>query len=162
MHDIDRLNPTTWLVMGNALSSNREHEMAVQCFKRAIALSPDYAMAYTLCGLEYVLLEDFEQAGTYLEKAVCINPRDFKAWYGLGDICFKTEKYVLCEVYLSRALEIHPTNLVLMNQMALVCSFFTDLWELIDSCCKRRNEDKKHSHSYRLARHSRFSSTDVH
>jgi anaphase-promoting complex subunit 3 len=118
---MNRLSPISWLVMGNAMSCNGEHEMAVKCFKRCIALDPEYAMAHTLCGLEYVLLEDLEQASVSLERAVCINPRDYKAWYGLGDICYKTEKYALCEVYLRKALSINSTNIVLVNHLALVC-----------------------------------------
>ena len=36
------------------VSLQKEHDAAIRCFHRAIAVAPRFAYAYTLCGHEYV------------------------------------------------------------------------------------------------------------
>jgi anaphase-promoting complex subunit 3 len=40
--------PETWVVVGNCYSIQKEHEIAIKYFERAIQLNPTYAYAYTL------------------------------------------------------------------------------------------------------------------
>ena len=53
--------PEAWCA-GNCLSLQKEHDAAIRCFHRAIAVAPRFAYAYTLCGHEYVANEAFEKA----------------------------------------------------------------------------------------------------
>ena len=54
--------PEAWCAAGNCLSLQKEHDAAIRCFHRAIAVAPRFAYAYTLCGHEYVANEAFEKA----------------------------------------------------------------------------------------------------
>ncbi len=58
----DPRSPEAWCAAGNCLSLQKEHDAAIRCFHRAIAVAPRFAYAYTLCGHEYVANEAFEKA----------------------------------------------------------------------------------------------------
>ena len=58
----DPRSPEAWCAAGNSLSLQKEHDAAIRCFHRAIAVAPRFAYAYTLCGHEYVANEAFEKA----------------------------------------------------------------------------------------------------
>ncbi|KAH8052786.1 hypothetical protein JL722_9919 [Aureococcus anophagefferens] len=80
---------------------------------RAIAVDPRFAYAYTLCGHEYVANEDFEKAIGMYRHAMRIDERHYNAWYGLGAIYYRQEKYELAEYHFDRALCHNPTSSVL-------------------------------------------------
>ncbi len=46
--------------------------------------------------------------------------RHYNAWYGLGAIYQRQEKYHLAEIHYRRALSINPTSIVLLCSLALV------------------------------------------
>ena len=69
---IDRLAPQTWCVLGNCFSLQKEHELALKFFQRAIQLDPKYTYAHTLSGHEYFANEDFEEEHELLPRGVKI------------------------------------------------------------------------------------------
>lgn len=85
--------PETWCVVGNCYSLQKEHETALKFFNRAIQLNNNFAYAHTLCGHEYVANEDFDQAKKCYQKALTADERHYNAWWGLGNICLKQEKF---------------------------------------------------------------------
>jgi tetratricopeptide (TPR) repeat protein len=123
------------------MSCNREHELAIQCFKRSIQLctirtnhSPE--TGHILCGLEYTLLEDFESALSHLSIALSVNPRNYKAWYAYADVCFRTEKYGLATVYLTEARKLCQGNVIVNSLYARVCNTLNSFFSYFKS---RRN-----------------------
>lgn len=82
-----RSAPETWCILGNSFSLQKEHETAIKFFKRAIALDPLFAYAYTLCAHEYVANEKFEKAVPMFEQALALDPAQYNAWWGLGRRC---------------------------------------------------------------------------
>ena len=54
--------PQTWVVAGNFYSFQKERETAIKCLTRAIQINPSYSYAYSLCGHEYLAIDDFEHA----------------------------------------------------------------------------------------------------
>jgi len=111
--DFDQRSPEAWCAAGNCLSLQKEHDAAIRCFQRAIAVSPRFAYAYTLCGHEYVANEDFEKAVSMYRHAMLIDDRHYNAWYGLGAIYYRQEKYELAEYHFDRALDLNPQSSVL-------------------------------------------------
>jgi len=134
--DFDARSPEAWCASGNCLSLQKEHDGAIRCFQRAIAVDPRFAYAYTLCGHEYVANEDFEKAIGMYRHAMRIDERHYNAWcvvrarrpplfpassfetpsrrrYGLGAIYYRQEKYELAEYHFDRALCHNPTSSVL-------------------------------------------------
>ncbi|KAJ1461799.1 hypothetical protein M885DRAFT_506926 [Pelagophyceae sp. CCMP2097] len=111
--DFDRRAPEAWCAAGNCLSLQKDHDAAVRCFQRAIAVAPRFAYAYTLCGHEYVANEDFSKAVGMYRLAMKLDARHYNAWYGLGAIYYRQEKYDLAEYHFARALELNPQSSVL-------------------------------------------------
>ena len=85
--------PETWCVLGNCYSLQKEHENALKSFGRAIQLDVSFSYAHTLSGHEYVDNEDFEQATKCYNQALNFDKRHYNAWWGLGNICHKQERY---------------------------------------------------------------------
>lgn len=52
--------------------------------RASIESFPDYFMAISVLGLEYVQAEHYEAAAILLQKAAKINPKNFKVWFGLA------------------------------------------------------------------------------
>jgi tetratricopeptide (TPR) repeat protein len=80
----DKYRPESCCVIGNYYSLKGQHEKAVLYFKRALKLNKNYLSAWTLMGHEYVEMKNTPSAIDTYRRAVDINPRDYRAWYGLG------------------------------------------------------------------------------
>ena len=110
---IDRLAPQTWCVLGNCFSLQKEHELALKFFQRAIQLDPKYTYAHTLSGHEYFANEDFEKSMNCYRAALRLDSRHYNAWYGLGTVYYRQEKYVMSEYHFRYALNINSKSSVL-------------------------------------------------
>ena len=88
-------------VVGNCFSLQKEHDAAVKFFERAIQVAPNFTYAHTLLGHEYVYNEDFGKALVCFRNAIHNDSRHYNAWYGLGTIYYRQEKYELAEYVLS-------------------------------------------------------------
>jgi anaphase-promoting complex subunit 8 len=80
----DKYRPETCCIVGNYYSLKSEHEKAVVYFSRALKLNWRYLSAWTLMGHEFVEMKNPSGAIDAYRHAVDINPRDYRAWYGLG------------------------------------------------------------------------------
>jgi len=60
------------------------HQEATEAFKKYTELTPEDPSGWLNCGLEYMLLKNFEQALPYLERAVKLKPDDPMAQYNLA------------------------------------------------------------------------------
>ena len=88
-----------WCVVGNCFSNQKEHDLALKFFQRAIQLDPRFTYAYTLSGHEYQSNEDFDKAIECYRHAVRVDDRHYNAWYGLGSIYYRQEKYDIAEYH---------------------------------------------------------------
>ena len=105
--------PETWCAVGNCYSLQKEHETALRFFNRAIQLNPSFSYAHTLCGHEYVANEDFDQAKKCYQRALTADDRHYNAWWGIGNIFLKQEKYEAAAQYFKSAIRINPRSSVL-------------------------------------------------
>ncbi|KAL7416080.1 hypothetical protein BDY24DRAFT_337601 [Mrakia frigida] len=111
---IDRLSPQAWIAVGNSFSLQKEHDEAMRCFRRASQLDPRCAYASTLSGHEAVSMEEFDRGIAFFETAVRIDRRHFNAWYGMGTAYLRKNKLRQAEHHFRRAVEINPSNAVLV------------------------------------------------
>ncbi|XP_018620222.1 cell division cycle protein 27 homolog [Scleropages formosus] len=118
--DMDKNSPESWCAAGNCFSLQREHDIAIKFFQRAIQVDPSFAYAYTLLGHEFVLTEELEKALACFRNAIRVNTRHYNAWYGLGMIYYKQEKFNLAEIHFKKALSIHPQSSVLLCHIGVV------------------------------------------
>ena len=63
---------------------DNKNEEALKQLKLAIEIFPDYFDAIERLGIEYVKLRHYQAAEILLNRAVQINPRAYKSWYGLA------------------------------------------------------------------------------
>merc|ERR1719221_386322 len=116
----DRLKPQVWCVVGNCFSLQKEHDIAIKFFKRAIQVDPSYTYAYTLCGHEFVANEKFDKAIPMYEHALSVDARHYNAWWGLGNIYHRQEEHENARYHFLKALEINQHNSVLRCYLGIV------------------------------------------
>lgn len=117
--DFDRLSAEAWCVVGNCFSLQKEHETALTFFRRSIQLDPSFTYSHTLSGHEYVANEDFDKAVACYRDAICVDERHYNAWYGLGAIYYRQEKYDLAEYHFKKAISINPQSSVLLCHLGM-------------------------------------------
>jgi len=83
-NSIDKYREETCCVIGNYYSLHDQHEKAVTYFQRALKLNPQYTSAWTLMGHEFMERKNTSAAIEAYRKAIEVNYRDYRAWYGLG------------------------------------------------------------------------------
>ncbi|GMH08987.1 hypothetical protein Nepgr_010827 [Nepenthes gracilis] len=113
----DRLAPQTWCSLGNCYSLQKDHDTALKNFQRAVQLNSRFAYAHTLCGHEFVALEDFESGIKSYQNALWVDSRHYNAWYGLGIIYLRQEKFEFSEHHFQMAFRINPCSSVIMSYL---------------------------------------------
>lgn len=117
---LDKNSPVTWCVTGNCFSLHKEHDTAIKFLQRAVQVDPNYPYAHTLLGHEYIVTEELDKAMTSFRNAIRLDYRHYNAWFGIGTICSKQERYQLAEYYYTRALDINKFNSVIMCHIGVV------------------------------------------
>lgn len=87
---------------------------------QALHLDGRFAYAYTLCGHEHAYVDDAEQAARSFREALRVDARHYNAWYGLGTLYMRQQKYELAELHFRRALALNPTSSVLLCYLGMV------------------------------------------
>lgn len=117
---VERLCPQTWVSVGNTYALQRDHDLALKCFKRATQLDPRFAYGYTLQGHEYFENEEYEQAKEAFRRAITHDRRQYNAWYGLGKVYDKQGQMDQAERHFKIASQINPNNSVIVVGIGMV------------------------------------------
>ncbi|CAI5463837.1 unnamed protein product [Closterium sp. Yama58-4] len=116
---VDRMAPQAWCVSGNLMSLTKQHEAALKFFRRATQLDPSFTYAHTLCGHEYAAMEELEDAALCFRTAIRLDARHYNAWYGLGSVLMRQERFHLAEHHLRTALTVNPHSSVLHTYLGV-------------------------------------------
>lgn len=121
---LDQNRPEVCCAIANQLSLRHEHEKAVKYLKKATELDRTYYQAWTLMGHEYLELNNNTHAaiecyrravggcmGSFfvfevVNLAVDVNPKDFRAWFGLGQTYIMLSLHTYAVHYFQKALVI--------------------------------------------------------
>ena len=114
-----RGTPEAWCVVGNCFSLQKDHETALVFFQRSLQIDPNFSYTHTLSGYEYMANEDFEKAIKCFREAMRVDEGRYNAWYGLGAIYYRQEKYDLAEHHFERAVALHPKSSVLRCNLGM-------------------------------------------
>jgi hypothetical protein len=96
--------------LGDVYANEGSYELAIEAFKRSVALKPDYADAVHNIGFIYLELGDIPKAKKYLQQSIDMNPRLFQAWYKMGRIFLAEKNYTQAQIYMTKALELNPKD----------------------------------------------------
>lgn len=74
------------------ISSNKLEEGLID-LKSAIEMFPDYFAALELLGSEYIKLKYYEAAQILLSKAIEVNPKSYRSWYGIAYASYSLNQF---------------------------------------------------------------------
>jgi len=104
-------NPGCWMAhynLGIVLTEQGEADQAIDHYKRAVALRPDYAEAHYNLGRLLVEQGQLDDAIAHYERAAVINPADAEAQNNLGVTLFGIGRADDAIAHYQKALEIRP------------------------------------------------------
>ena len=104
-------NPGCWMAnynLGIVLSEQGEADQAIDNYRRAVALRPDYAEAHYNLGRLLVEQGQLADAIAHYERAAAINPADAEAQNNLGVTLFGIGRTDDAIAHYQKALEIRP------------------------------------------------------
>ncbi|XP_078161515.1 CDC27 family protein isoform X2 [Carex rostrata] len=140
---IDRLSPQAWCAVGNCYSIQKDHETALKTFQRAVQLDPRFAYAHTLCGHEYTAMEDYENGIKCYMSALQVDERHYNAWYGLGVVYLRQEKFEFAEHHFRFAYRINPMSSVLMCYLGMALHSLKREMEAVEMVERAMEADPK-------------------
>lgn len=89
-------------------SRNGEYSKAIQEYKMAIELKPDYYKAYYNRGTVYAKYEIYEKAIEDFSNAIKIKPDSYKAIFNRGEVLYRVKKYDLAIKDFNLAINLKP------------------------------------------------------
>ena len=106
----DNRNAEDWRTLGSAYEKLEICDKAVNCYDKALAISP--ADFKSLCNLGVLahLADESDKAVKYFKKALEISPQDVVVLQNLGAVCIKAKKYNAAVDCLEKVLELDPKN----------------------------------------------------
>ncbi len=96
--------------LGDVYAEEKNYELAIENFKRSVALKPDYADAVHNIGYVYAQMGEIEKAKRYLTQALQMNPRLYQSSAKLGEIYYAERDLVKAKGYFQMCIEADPTN----------------------------------------------------
>lgn len=83
LHVLEPRNEEIFIQKANIHSKKDEHQKAIQVFLEALDLTNDPAEIYSFIGMEYLFLDEFENAKTYFIKCLEADFEDYSALYNV-------------------------------------------------------------------------------
>ena len=83
IYDLESSNEEVYIQKANILSKKDQHEEAIKMLEVALEMSYDEADVYSLLGMEYLFLEDFENAKQNFMKCLEADEEDYSALYNI-------------------------------------------------------------------------------
>ncbi|RED47960.1 tetratricopeptide repeat protein [Seonamhaeicola aphaedonensis] len=83
LYSLDPTNEEIYIQKANILSKKDEHQKAIDVLKRALELTDDIIDIYSLIGMEYLFLDEYEEAKTFFMKCLEEDLEDYSALYNI-------------------------------------------------------------------------------
>ncbi|HRV56341.1 MAG TPA: tetratricopeptide repeat protein, partial [Mangrovimonas sp.] len=106
LYSLEPLNEEIYIQKANIYSKQDEHQKAIEVLKKTLEFTDDTFDIYSLIGMEYLFLDEFEEAKYYFMKCIEEEDDDYSALYNLI-YCFdfldqQTEAIDFLNTYLDR------------------------------------------------------------
>lgn len=117
VYDLESSNEEVYIQKANILSKKDRHEEAIKMLERALEITLDEADVYSLMGMEYLYLEDFENAKQSFMKCLEADELDYSSLYNIM-YCFDyLEQKNAAIDYLNGFLDQHPYSEIAWHQL---------------------------------------------
>ena len=117
LYILEPSNEEIYIQKANILSKEDKHEEAIDVLKRALNLAEDTADLYSLIGMEYLFLDQFDKARDSFMECLDANPEDYASLYNII-YCFDfLDKNVEAIDYLNIYLDKNPYCEVAWHQL---------------------------------------------
>ena len=83
LYNLDPLNEEIYIQKANICSKKDDHPQAIKVLKKALQLTDDVLDLYSLIGMEYLFLDNFEEAKVYFMKCLETDLDDYSALYNV-------------------------------------------------------------------------------
>ncbi len=83
LHAIEPENEEIYIQKANILSKQNEHFKAIELLNTALGFTNDEADVYSLIGMEYLFMDDFENAKTNFMRCLEADDQDYSALYNI-------------------------------------------------------------------------------
>lgn len=83
LYVLEPSNEEIYIQKANILSKEDKHQEAIDVLKRALSLAEDTADIYSLIGMEYLFLDQFDLARDHFMKCLEANPEDYASLYNI-------------------------------------------------------------------------------
>jgi tetratricopeptide (TPR) repeat protein len=141
----DKLAYTLW---GNALSDLKRPEEAIEQFKKAIALDPNYAYAYNNWGSALSALKRPEEAIELFKKAVTLDPNYAYAYNNWGNALYTLKRPAEAIEQFQKAVSLDPNDAVAYNNWGNALYTLKRPAEAIEQYKKAIALDPKYAFAY--------------
>lgn len=102
----DWATPSNQLILGNALIQLDRTQEAIDCYRRAIQLRPDFHEAYYNLAIAEAHQQNWQAAKTAFEQVLQLNPQHAESQYGLGKIAEQAEQFKLAAAHYWQAIKL--------------------------------------------------------
>ena len=117
LHSLDPMNEEIYIQKANVYSKKDNHQQAIEVLKKALKLTDDVVDLYSLIGMEYLFLDQFEDAKTYFMKCLESDLNDYSALYNVI-YCFEfLKQHEEAITYLNLFLDKNPYCEVAWHQL---------------------------------------------
>ena len=83
LYNIDPFNEEIFIQKANIFSKKDQHQKAIEVLLQALDLAEELSDLYSLIGMEYLFLDQFENAKTYFMKCLEEDNQDYSALYNV-------------------------------------------------------------------------------
>ena len=95
---------------GSAAARKGDAKAAAESLSAAVAAYPNFPIALSELGSQYLILKDWDKAGQTYEALLKLKPTDVAAHLNLGIVAFNKKKMDEAEAHLRKALELKATG----------------------------------------------------
>lgn len=113
-------NPEARYLLGYVLFSQNQPQASLDAYTQAARLHRPLGDDLKIVGLDYVLLNDNEDAAKWLEQAVALDPADVDAWYALGRVRFSQNFFPKARAAFDHVLALDPRNVKAESNLGLL------------------------------------------
>ena len=117
LYELESSNEEIYIQKANILSKKDQHHEAIKMLEMALDITLDEADVYSMLGMEYLFLEDFENAKQSFMKCLEADDEDYSALYNIM-YCFDfLEQKTEAINYLNKFLDKNPYSEVAWHQL---------------------------------------------